>query len=482
MTGPGPLSRRLFAVAVGIAAGWSCPATVRADDPWAMDRKDASATASCRWEAGTALPEWHYERLTKRKFREGIPVWASPALAVVEGRPMAFVGGCDHAMHALDLSKKERVWSKTTNGPVTGSPAVGIVDGLAVVYFTSSDRTVYACFAHDGTRLWSRELFEATNTMGDASLAAPLLHEGTVYVTGFAYDRALATNRQSAKVFALDARSGRVRWSIEVSHGPVSSPVGKAIVGRFHVWVAAKKGQLTCLDASGDVPAVRWRYQMPHEVLGSPCVASTGGRDFVFLGSKYGNLIALDARTGDEVWKRMAGNWIDNTVSAGVVDGRTVVFAPSHDYKVHAYDAATGDPLWSRALGGEVYSAPALFTHAGRPALVASCLDNHVYALDAATGRVLTSFFTGTPLWDKVNKGDVLWGSPAVMEAQDDEAIVIGAYSGTVYVLPVAGECSLRTQAWSPSGLWTGLLVTALAFFALVLPAILLLPKRASAA
>jgi outer membrane protein assembly factor BamB len=261
----------------------------------------------------------------------------------------------------------------------------------------------------------------------------------------------------------------------------VSSPVGRVVRGRLLVWVVARKGQLTCFDATDAVPVARWRAQMPHEVLGSPCVATADGRDLVFLGSKYGNLIAMDAWTGDEVWKRMAGNWIDNTVAVGEADGRSVVYAGSHDYKVHAFDAATGEVRWSRSLGGEVYAAPALFRHAGRPALATCCLDNHAYVLDASTGAVLTSYFTGNPLWDKVSKGDVLWGSPAVLVGAADEAVVIGSYSGTVLVLPVAGECSLRSQAWSPSSLWWGLLVTAALFLGIVAPVVLWGRSRAPA-
>jgi outer membrane protein assembly factor BamB len=146
------------------------------------------------------------------------------------------------------------------------------------------------------------------------------------------------------------------------------------------------------------------------------------------------------------------------------------VFAPSHDYKVHAFAAATGDVRWKKGLGGEVFSAPAFFSRGGRPALAAACLDNHAYVLDAATGNLLTSYFTGAPLWDKISKGDVLWGSPVVLEAEGDEALVFGAYSGTVFVLPVTGECSLRAAAWSASSLWTGLAVTAGLFLLGILP------------
>jgi outer membrane protein assembly factor BamB len=460
-------------VTLGVAL--AAPAAAE-DDPWAMDRRDPRGSASSAWAAGPSLPEWHYARLSQRKYRDGIPVWASTALAVVDGRPLAFLGGCDHTLHALDLAAKEQAWAKVTNGPIAAAPAVGLVAGEPVVFFASADRTLYACFARDGSRLWSRELFPPSSTSGDAVLGAPLLHGGEVYVTAFAYDRALPRSAQSGRLIALERATGRRRWSIEVSQGPVSSPVGREIGGRLLVFVAARKGLLSCVDASAEVPVVRWRYQMPHEVLGSPTLAAAGGRELLYLGSKYGNLVALDAATGHEVWKRMAGNWIDNSVAVGDVGGAPVVFAGSHDYKVHAFDAESGEVRWTRGLGGEVFSAPALFTHRGRPALVACCLDDHAYVLDAATGAVLTSFFTGTPLWDKVSKGDVLWGSPAVVEAGSDAAIVLGAYSGTVYVLPVAGECSLRTTAWSPSGLWVGLLVVAGIFLLGVLPLVLRLP------
>ncbi|MCU0724192.1 MAG: PQQ-binding-like beta-propeller repeat protein [Planctomycetes bacterium] len=469
---------RGLAALAGAALLLAAAVAALAEPPWPMVRREASARAALGCPGGAPLPEWHYARLTDRKYRPGVPVWTSPALAVVDGTPLAFLGGCDHALTALDLAAKERRWSRMTNGPILDAPVVGLVRDEPIVYFSSADRSVYACLARDGTRLWSRELVAPTTTLGDSRFSSPLLIGDLLVVSGFTHDKALPRSRQTGRLYGLAAETGIRRFEVEVSQGPVGSPAGRVIDGRSLVFAAAQKGLLSCVDVTERRPSIRWRYQMPHEVLGAPCLAAAGGRELLFLGSKYGNLVALDARTGGEVWKRMAGNWIDNTVCAGEIGGRTVVYAGSHDYKVHAFDAGSGEPLFTRALGGEVFAAPAFFSRGGRPALAVACLDNHAYVLDASTGEVLTSYFTGTPIWDKVAKGDVQWGSPAVVEAAGDEALVLGSYSGTVYVLPVTGECSLRTRTWSPASLWLGLLWTAGAFLLVVLPATLLLSRR----
>jgi outer membrane protein assembly factor BamB len=217
---------------------------------------------------------------------------------------------------------------------------------------------------------------------------------------------------------------------------------------------------------------------MPHEVMGSPVVSADDDAPLLFLGSKFGNLIAIDARTGERRWQRMAGNWIDNSACIGELDDRKVVYVGSHDYNVYAFEAATGELLWKRALGGEVHSAPCFFNLQGKPTVGVASLDNHVYALDAATGEIITSFFSGTPLWDKVAKGETLWGSPAAIEAAGDTVLVYGSFNDYVYVLPLSGECSLRAMARSTSSLWLSLLLVFVVFCGVVLPIVLRIPSR----
>ena len=101
----------------------------------------------------------------------------------------------------------------------------------------------------------------------------------------------------------------------------MSSPVGFEIDGKLHIAIAARRGLLQCFDVSGGIPSRAWQFQMPHEVMGSPVVSTDRERPLLFLGSKFGDLIAVDARSGEKVWRRMAGNWIDNSACIGDLDG-----------------------------------------------------------------------------------------------------------------------------------------------------------------
>jgi outer membrane protein assembly factor BamB len=240
---------------------------------------------------------------------------------------------------------------------------------------------------------------------------------------------------------------------------------------------AARRGLLQCFNVARGRPEPAWTFQMPHEVPGSPAVEADCPAPLVFLGSKYGNLVAIDALTGRERWQQMAGNWIDNSACIGRLDGRNIVLVGSHDYCVYAFEANDGTLLWKRLLGGEVFSAPAFFRVGGEHLVAAASLDNHLYVLNARDGAILASFFTGTPIWDKVPKGEVLWGSPAVVAAGAQTVIVYGSFNDVVYTLPVAKECSLAALARSGASLWWSLLAVLIIFAGIVVPAAVMLPR-----
>jgi outer membrane protein assembly factor BamB len=110
--------------------------------------------------------------------------------------------------------------------------------------------------------------------------------------------------------------------------------------------------------------------------------------------------------------------------------------------------------------------------------VAAAALDSHLYIIDASTGEMVNRFFTGNPVWDKVAKGETLWGSPAALEAGDNSALVFGSYSDVVYVLPLVKECSLTSMARSSGTLWFSLLVVLILFIGIILPIILKLPVK----
>jgi outer membrane protein assembly factor BamB len=441
-------------------------------------RGDSEGRGSVVYEGNTELREWHYVYKSGRRYETELAVWASPALATIAGHPMAFIGGYDQTLHALDLAEKKVIWRKITNAEIATAPAVGDVEGRDVVFWGSSDRTVYAYIAFNGKRLWTKELIPPSTTLDKVHLSSPLLIDDTLYISCFAYDKSLPRNRQRGWLFCLDKKTGNVLWKLDVTSGFLSSPVGFRLNGVLHIAVAARRGLLQCFDVSGEIPRRVWRFQMPHEVFGSPVVTTDTSPALLFLGSKYGNLIAIDAQSGEEVWQQMAGNWIDNTACIGEIEGRKIVYVGSHDYRVYAFDAETGETLWKRSVGGEVYSAPCFFRLHGKEFVAVASLDNHLYVLDAKNGEIFTSFFTGQPIWDKVSKGETLWGSPAVFEAGDNTVIVHGSFNDVVYVLPLAKESTLTAMARSAGSLWWSLLVVFLIFGGIVLPIVIKLPSN----
>jgi len=455
-----------LALLIGLALGAPC----RAQDPWPAARGSPQGEAALRWDGPGGLHEWHYAWKTRVRYKPGLAVWASPALARLDGRPTVFIGGFDQTLHALDLLDKRVLWRRMTNAEVTTAPVIGALDGREVVFIASNDRTLYALDARSGATRWTRELEPASPTLGDADFTSPLLFGGRLYVAGFVYDRSLARNDQRARLYALNPDDGRLFWRLDVGRGFVSEPIGYTVDGAPRVAIAARKGLLQCYAVDGEAPRLVWDFQMPHEVLGAPAVETDGPDPVLVLGSKYGNLIALNAATGQERWKRMAGNWFDNSACIGSVDGTNVVFAGSHDYAVYALRAADGALLWKRPLGGEVYAAPAFFDLDGTPAILVAALDNHLHTLDARSGRVIASYYTGRPIWDKINKGENRWGSPAVVAAGPDTVAVHGSFNATVYVLPLARPCALQARARSARGLWISLGVVAVLFFAVALP------------
>jgi len=473
--------KRLPAVPVllSLLPAWLVSAAAQGSDAWPAQRGTPSGTASVAWSgAAPDLQDWTFRGRPKQVFRSGVPVWASPAPAVIEGRPLLFIGGCDQTMYALDLASRRRLWFKVANGCIRDAPVVGEVSGRQVVFWGSSDRFVSANVALDGELLWMRELVPPTTTQAEAQVPSPFYSDGVLYVAWFIYDKALATNRQDARLTAFEAATGRLLWQQELGHGPVNAPTGCRIDGDLFLFAAARKGLLQAYRVSREGAAAAWSFQMPHEVLGSPAVSAVSpDGPMLFLGSKFGDLIALDARTGRQCWRRMTGNWVDNSACCGLVGQRRLVFVGSNDYSLYALHAGDGSLLWRRPLGGEVYSAPCLFEHGGRALVAAACLDNRLYVVDAGTGTIQTAFHTGPPAWDKIAKGETLWGSPVALSAGTSAAIAHGSYDGNVYLLPLDGQTRFAVRTPGDAGPWIGLAVVGLLFIAVVLPCVLILAR-----
>ncbi|MEU9108550.1 PQQ-binding-like beta-propeller repeat protein [Streptomyces xanthophaeus] len=298
----------------------------------------------------------------RRQFKTRDVAWS---MAVSDGRIHASDGPSLYALDATDGSER---WRLSTD---------------AWVYALRADRgTVITATRGGGVQGWEssngQKLWELTGAQSDFETpeAAPVLHDGTVYVW------------QDARLRALDARTGRESWSYPVgdagSCGNVPVRVTPAPDG--NVYVSAGTRVLSVDRASG---RVRWHFEAPAVFLAPPAFAPgpavTGGG--VYLADHLGTVYALDAATGKDRW-RIATETRASTDPVLVANGNVHLGAGSALYTL---DAVTGTPKWRFAAGGEITGLPAVAD--GRVHFGSA--DHCLYTLDAAGGQLRWKLATG---------------------------------------------------------------------------------------
>jgi outer membrane protein assembly factor BamB len=289
----------------------------------------------------------------------------------VETEPWPFYGfTADRARNAVDFDHRppyRRVWGLDGGRLIEFPPVIA----YGRLYFATISGIFRAVDARRGKVVWRRDL-------GYTSAASPAVGDGVVYQP-LMNRKGAQRGPSSGLVLAMDAETGEDVWRFRT--GAVeSSPVlvdGTLYFGTFD-------DRLYALDAR--TGKVRWFFETGDDVKGGPAY-----RDgVVYTGSYDGKVYAVDARTGKLRWSSEsqggllgAGNFY-----AGPAIGYGRVFIGNTDGKVYAFGAKSGDLLWSKTTGDYVYSSAAL----GDRIVYVGSYDGRLYALDAATGDVRWSF------------------------------------------------------------------------------------------
>lgn len=336
----------------------------------------------------------------RRQFKTRDVAWS---MAVADGRIHASDGPSLYALDAVDGSER---WRLSTD---------------AWVYALRAERgTVVTATRGGGVQAWEasggQKLWELTGAQSDFETpeAAPVLHDGTVYVW------------QDARLRALDARTGRESWSYPIGDAAACGnvPVRLTPAPDGNVYVCAGTRVLSVDRASG---RVRWHFEAPAVFLAPPAFAPgaavTGGG--VYLADYLGTVYALDAATGQDRW-RIATETRSSADPVLVAAGNVHLGAGSALYTL---DAVTGTPKWRFAAGGEITGLPVVADGRVHFGSADSCL----YTLDAAGGQLRWKLATG---------GEIT-GAPVA------EAGVVYACSKDrcVYALDAAKGTGTRTSA-----------------------------------
>ncbi|MFB7851650.1 PQQ-binding-like beta-propeller repeat protein [Streptomyces sp. NPDC056053] len=260
--------------------------------------------------------------------------------------------GQDGLLHAVDTDSGDTAW--TYDDP-TASSLEGVGDGLVVA--SSDERgTIQGISLDSGKRVWSvgAQAHTAPGTTFNLYLRI-VVADGTVYVNAL-YDLPEGSKPFGRyAVSALDAATGRLKWTRPVEYG--LSDALTVVDGVLYGGMWEKDGSyFYALDA--DTGDQRWRYRT-QDRYGAEVTAIKVSGDTVYAGDSRGGLHAVDARRGTRLWTYrpdvQSRKWLEPLlVTDGVILGSTGEndSTPSPG-DVHAVAAGSGKPLWTTHTEGE---------------------------------------------------------------------------------------------------------------------------------
>jgi len=244
---------------------------------------------------------------------------------VVVGR-VIFVAAQRTWMDALDATDGHQLWATDTHEIIKAPPTYA--DGLVLVNATT---TLYALDARTGAVRWR---FHELGS-GWPTESAPTVWNQTVYIA----------QGTTPIVYALNLLTGRQLWSYKVGDRLISTPL---VTGQ-EVVVGSWNGLVEALNAA--TGTLRWRYNVnqartrgaPQDGIGGSPAAAHG---LIFIGTYGGNVLALSADSGHLRWARTIAPPV---LSVPVVAGNTLYV--SGGQTLYALSVANGTPAWHLTLG-----------------------------------------------------------------------------------------------------------------------------------
>ncbi|MCC7162072.1 MAG: PQQ-binding-like beta-propeller repeat protein [Anaerolineae bacterium] len=285
------------------------------DEPLASGALDAfpPEPAASRAALDPQFENWTLTRLGRVGKNIGAGEGTIPPTWLPTNPPSVLASGYLGAFFAYDADEPAAtaLWSFPVKGTVYSQPVLDAATGR--IYFGASDKRLYALDAR-GIFLWS---FRAHDNIA----ARPLLT-----------DKRVIFGSEDRHVYAVNAESGALDWSVELASPIVSG----AAFANGNVIVGSDDGTVYALDETGS--QTRWTFDADDAVQAPIIVAD----DTVYVASRGGTLFALDAANGAERWRADAGAALD--YAPLLADGR--VYVVGSDGNLSAFDAATGDELW----------------------------------------------------------------------------------------------------------------------------------------
>ncbi|WP_240722221.1 PQQ-binding-like beta-propeller repeat protein [Poseidonocella sp. HB161398] len=367
----------------GEAKAISLPAA-RTVASWPQKAQNANHDAPhAQLRAGALTQTWATpigQGATKRQRLSAAPVAADGRVFTLDSAGTVSAVGTNGAV----------LWSKSLV-PAGEKPGVVVGGGLAVeggtLLVTTGYGRLHALAAATGAEAWVQDF-------GAATTAAPMVHDGLVYVTS-----------RDGMGSAVELSNGRILWQIEGSAAPASvvgsgvpALSGNSVIFPFgggELVSVLRQAGITLWSGSVAGSRTGRAYGAFGEVPNSPVVAG----DTVFVATEAGRLAALDAASGSRLWTSLEG------ATGSVVASGGALFLVSDENRLLRIDASDGSTVWAATLplfeAEKVKRRKDIFVHygpvlAGGRVILASS-DGMLREVDPASGALLRATPLGAP-------------------------------------------------------------------------------------
>ena len=172
---------------------------------------------------------------------------------------------------------------------------------------------------------------------------APGTIEAAAYADGTVF---VSFDRPYKRLFALDAATGKPRWSMpfqEQAQSPFQTQSVFAVTGHHRLIVgdySSSGGTIQAFDGRTGHP--QWKFQTTD---GDPLnFYITSGEGVVYLSSVKGHVYALEETTGALKWEFRIN---EEVLAPPVLNGHGTLYVGTDDSYIHAFDAATGKVTWN---------------------------------------------------------------------------------------------------------------------------------------